>query len=202
MPANTVRAGIEESENKIAKEENLETNDGINLKIEKETNITEDGKNTTEINDIEDENKITNEENTNIVDKSIGDTNTLSVDGNNNTTTIDEEESKEKLTDNEEKKVSTKSDTLNQNIQTYSASYSDLANFVSEVKLLDQNGNEVKDNINPDATYSIQIVFRETADKQFTVNGSGEMRICQSFAWDFRARYCKQYRYKIRKIFN
>lgn len=175
MPANTVRAAIEDSKNKITKEENLETNDGINLKIEKETNITEDGKNTTEINDIEDENKITNEENSNIVDKSIGDTNTLSVDGNNNTTTIDEEESKEKLTDNEEKKVSTKSDTLNQNIQTYNASYSDLANFVSEVKLLDQDGNEVKDNINPDATYSIQIIFRETADKQFTVNGSGEM---------------------------
>ena len=179
MPANTVRAGIEESENKIAKEEKLETKDGINLKINSETNITEDGKNTTEISGSGD--KTTNEENTNTVyantiDTNTMDTNTLSVD--NDTTTIGEEE---KLTENEikdaKKKVSSKnkSSSSDQDIQTYSASYSDLANFVSEVKLLDQNGNEVKDNINPDATYSIQIVFRETADKQFTVNGRGEM---------------------------
>ena len=101
MPANTVRAGIEESENKIAKEEKLETKDGINLKINSETNITEDGKNTTEISGSGD--KTTNEENTNTVyantiDTNTMDTNTLSVD--NDTTTIGEEE---KLTENEKK---------------------------------------------------------------------------------------------------
>ena len=61
----------------------------------------------------------------------------------------------------------------NPNVET-KASYSDLANFVSEAKIFDQDGNPVTE-VSHDETYRIQLRFNETEEKQFSVNNSGMM---------------------------